>query len=85
MLGFKAFHSAAATVAGIEIAHMIRKGQFGTNDLSAFQQFAAPRSIIISKDWTPSIYPEVCDITCDTAVCLRSEPLRQHINGDCDF
>ena len=27
MLGFKAFHSAAATVAGIEAAHMIRKGQ----------------------------------------------------------
>jgi putative transposase len=41
MLGFKAFHSAAATVAGIEAAHMIRKGQFGTSDLSAFQQFAA--------------------------------------------
>ena len=41
MLGFKAFHSATATIAGIETAHMIRKGQFGTNGLSAFQQFAA--------------------------------------------
>ena len=41
MLGFKAFHSAAATISGIETAHMIRKGQFGTNCLSAFQQFAA--------------------------------------------
>ncbi len=41
MLGFKAFHSAAATIAGIEAAHMIRKGQFGPNGLSAFQQFAA--------------------------------------------
>ena len=29
MLGFKAFHSAAATLAGIEAAHMIRKGQLG--------------------------------------------------------
>ena len=27
-LGFKAFHSASATLAGIEAAHMIRKGQF---------------------------------------------------------
>ncbi len=40
MMGFKAFHSAAATVAGIETAHMIRKNQFGATGLSAFQQFA---------------------------------------------
>ncbi|MEO8245386.1 MAG: IS6 family transposase, partial [bacterium] len=40
MLGFKAFHSAQATIAGIEVAHMIRKGQFATNGTSAFQQFA---------------------------------------------
>jgi putative transposase len=41
MLGFKAFHSATATLAGIETAHMIRKGQFGANGHTAFQQFAA--------------------------------------------
>ncbi len=41
MLGFKSFHSAAATIAGIEAARMIRKRQFGANGLSAFQQFAA--------------------------------------------
>lgn len=29
MLGFRAFHSAAATLAGIEAAHMIRNGQLG--------------------------------------------------------
>lgn len=40
MMGFKAFHSAAATIAGIETAHMIRKGQFGADGLTAFQQFA---------------------------------------------
>jgi putative transposase len=27
MLGFKAFWSAAITIAGVEIMHMIRKGQ----------------------------------------------------------
>jgi len=27
MKGFKAFHSAAATLAGIELHHMLRKGQ----------------------------------------------------------
>ena len=41
MLGFKAFHSAAATLAGIEAAHMIRKGQLGQQGTSAFKQFAA--------------------------------------------
>lgn len=41
MMGFKGFHSATATLAGIETAHMIRKGQFGANGHTAFQQFAA--------------------------------------------
>jgi len=40
MLGFKAFHSASATLEGIETAHRIRKGQFDANCLTAFQQFA---------------------------------------------
>lgn len=37
---FGAFHSAAATLQGIEVAHMIRKGQFGQNGTTVFQQFA---------------------------------------------
>ncbi len=41
MLGFNAFHSAAATLAGIETAHMIRKGQLGQTGVSPFKQFAA--------------------------------------------
>jgi putative transposase len=40
MLGFKAFHSASATLEGIEAAHMIRKGQFDNNGMTAFQQSA---------------------------------------------
>jgi putative transposase len=40
MMGFKAFHSAAATIAGIEAAHMIQKGQIPANGASAFQVFA---------------------------------------------
>ncbi|MEQ8258385.1 MULTISPECIES: IS6 family transposase [Roseobacteraceae] len=40
-LGFKSFHSAAATLAGIEAAHMIRKGQVGQTGISPFKQFAA--------------------------------------------
>jgi len=41
MQGFTAFHSAQATLAGIETAHMIRKGQFGDNELRPAQKFAA--------------------------------------------
>ncbi len=40
MMGFTAFHSAAATIAGIEAVHMIRKGQIAANGASAFQIFA---------------------------------------------
>ncbi len=40
-LGFKAFHSAATTLAGIEVAHMIRKQQFQNNHASPFKQFAS--------------------------------------------
>jgi hypothetical protein len=36
MLGFKAFHSAATTLAGIETAHMIRKGQLGQDGVPPF-------------------------------------------------
>ncbi len=40
MMDFKAFNSAAATIAGIEAAHMIRKGQIPANGETAFQIFA---------------------------------------------
>ena len=40
MLGFKAFHSASATIAGIEVAHMIRKNQFVNDNSSSFKVFA---------------------------------------------
>ena len=40
-LGFKAFHSAAATLAGIETAHMIRRQQIQSKHVSPSKQFAA--------------------------------------------
>jgi putative transposase len=42
MLGFKSFRSAQAVLAGIELMHMIRKGQFtmeGCDDMSFAAQF----------------------------------------------
>ncbi len=39
MLGFKAFASAAVTLDGIEVAHMIRKGQL-TPAVCPLRQFA---------------------------------------------
>lgn len=41
MMGFKAFHSTAATLARIETTHMIRKGQIPVKGANAFQAFAA--------------------------------------------
>jgi putative transposase len=41
MMGFKVFHSAVATIAGIETAHMIRKGKLFENHLPAHKQFMA--------------------------------------------
>ncbi len=40
MLGFKASHSANATLQGIEVAHMIRKRQIGSKGQSVFQIIA---------------------------------------------
>ena len=41
MMGFKAFHSAKATIDGIETAHMIRKGQLSDVNIPAYKQFMA--------------------------------------------
>jgi putative transposase len=41
MMGFKAFHSARATIEGIETAYMIRKKQLSENNISAYKQFMA--------------------------------------------
>jgi putative transposase len=35
------FHSAKATIAGIETAHMIRKGQLSDENIPAYKQFMA--------------------------------------------
>jgi transposase-like protein len=39
MMGFKAFHSAQATIDGIETAHMIRKKQLSGDNIPAYKQF----------------------------------------------
>ena len=41
MRGFKAFHSAKATIDGIETAPMIRKGQLSDENIPAYKQFMA--------------------------------------------
>jgi hypothetical protein len=41
IMRFKAFHFAQATIAGIETAHMIRKGQLSEDNIPAYKQFMA--------------------------------------------
>jgi putative transposase len=40
-MGFKAFHSAQAMIAGVETEHMIRKGQLSEENMPAYKQFMA--------------------------------------------
>lgn len=41
MMGFKSFRSAEATLAGVELCHMLRKGQHVDGEKTAFEQFYA--------------------------------------------
>ena len=41
MLGFKSFTSGEATLAGIELHHIIRKGQLNLEESTSFGQFYA--------------------------------------------
>jgi transposase-like protein len=41
LLGFKSFSSAEATLAGIELHHIIRKGQLKLEEVTPFGQFYA--------------------------------------------
>jgi putative transposase len=39
MMGFKAFHSAQATIEGVKTAHMFRKGLLSDENKAAYKQF----------------------------------------------
>ena len=61
MLGFKEFRTAAVTIAGIELRHRIRKGQFGLGRLGVQRQ-AAPEvwnavlgACVLSHRWDMGI------------------------------
>ncbi|MBD8544435.1 hypothetical protein IFU01_15365 [Oxalobacteraceae sp. CFBP 8763] len=51
MLGFKSFHAAGSVLAGIELMHMIRKGQFAIDSAEAMSfagQFSTLAGIVRS-------------------------------------
>jgi len=41
MMGFKAFHSAKATIEGIEAVHRIQKGPLSEENIPAYKRFMA--------------------------------------------
>ena len=63
MQTFKSFTSAAATLAGIEVAHMIRKGQFDRPGKSGFEQFAGFAGSLCPAVAPTSIHAGICDTT----------------------
>jgi hypothetical protein len=52
MLGFKGFRHAAITLAGIELMHRIRKGQFGLRRLSVQVKL---RPLFGTRCWQPEV------------------------------
>ncbi|GFO75167.1 transposase, IS6 family [Bathymodiolus platifrons methanotrophic gill symbiont] len=65
-MGFKAFHSAQATIDGIETAHMIRKGQLSEENMTAYKQFMAlaePSRIVMPEDQEVCAFDSYCDRT----------------------
>jgi hypothetical protein len=61
MMGFKAFHSAQATIAGIDAAHMMRKGQLAEENMPAYKQFMALATIECGMiNINPSFFHDLC-------------------------
>ncbi len=63
MKGFKAFHSASATVEGIEVAHMIRKDQFASGENSPLPVIHGHGSIIVAENRDVCDIIKICDKT----------------------
>ena len=64
MMGFKAFHSAAATIAGIEVVHMIRKGSSLQTIFPHFSSLPHSQHNHVLNP-TFSTQPDICDTTLD--------------------
>ena len=71
LLGLKAFASASGTLDGIEVANMIRKGQF-TPGICPFRQFAALAAWLPCNRLNSSSFPKDCNRTLRN---LASAPL----------
>ena len=63
MRGFKAFHSAKATLDGIETAHMIRKGQLSDENIPAYKQFMALAGLLCPRISAALLFMNICDRT----------------------
>jgi hypothetical protein len=73
MMGFKSFRSAAATIAGVELMHMIRKGQWQTTGNCAQHNSSIHwRDNPVHRSRPNSVARKICDM------CGR--PLRRKKN-----
>jgi hypothetical protein len=71
MLGFREFRNAAITIAGIELLHCIRKGQFGLGCLSVQGQ-AAPEGLERRAWCLGSPWRDQEAFLLVTAICTRA-------------
>ena len=81
-MGFKAFYSAKATIAGIETAHMIRKGQLSVENISAYKQFIALAGWSCLQDRNFLALAKLCDKTCLSQRIPDKEILRREVEAN---
>ena len=74
MMGFKAFHSAKATIDGIETAHMIPKGQLSDENIPAYKEFMALAGLFCPQISAALHFMIICDRTF-VVVDLDPDPL----------
>jgi hypothetical protein len=67
MLGFKGFATAAITIAGIELMHRIRKGQFGLGRLGVACSVECRAPSLKSRQHNTGRFPA-------PAICTRALP-----------
>jgi transposase-like protein len=75
MLGFKQFRNAATTIAGVELMHRVRKGQFGLRHLGIHRGAVSASGTECSRPEGNKAYS--CPYTLVPRICTRTVPSRR--------
>ena len=79
MMGFKAFHFATATIAGLEVTHVIQNGKFVAKYLRTFQRPRSPVLAARCARLTATVDLPTAPLALPTAMMCRT------FGGACSF